>query len=152
MARDAQTQRAAILLESSTDYGIDCVFLTCFDFRFQLFAELLRQGEIRMHRAETLDQADFVLSVTGAAVLLSDVVFFDGSWKDAIEMVTCLHPLVVTAIIADNEDRECLSQASDFGAFAVLWRPFDVSRLRRLIKIANEAAQERAIRTLPAVT
>jgi DNA-binding NtrC family response regulator len=144
MSRDAQSQQASISSAHVTGYSIDCVFLTCFDSRFHFFAELLRQGGIRMHRAETLDQADFFLTVTDATVVLSDVVFLDGSWRDAIKILSYLHPLVVTAVIADEEDRQYLSEAADSGAFAVLWRPFEFAQLRRLIRIAGEAAQQRS--------
>jgi len=46
-----------------------------------------------MHRAETLDEADFLLTVTGATAFVSDVTFPDGTWRDALAMVAEVHPL-----------------------------------------------------------
>ena len=128
----------------ATKHGIDCVFLTCFDSDFHFLANVLL-GSIRMHRAETLEQADFLLTVTEGTVLLTDVSFLDGFWHEAADMLTQFHPVVAFLVLADEVDRQFVSEAPNRGACGVLWKPLDWSQVRRFIRLAHEATEERAI-------
>lgn len=130
-------------LINTAESGIDCVFLTCFDFEFQFLATLLCYANIRMHRAETVEQADFLLTVTSGTVLLTDIVFLDGSWQNAVDMLADVHPLAATVIVADPVDRDFVSEARNRGACAVLWKPFQLEQVRRVIRAAHEATVER---------
>jgi DNA-binding NarL/FixJ family response regulator len=129
----------------ATKHEIDCVFLTCFDSDFYFLANVFPCSEIRMHRAETLEQADFLLIVTGGTVLLTDVSFLDGFWGDAVDMLAQFHPLVAFLVIADGVDRQFVSEAPRRGACGVLWKPLDWSQVRRFIRLLHEATEERAI-------
>jgi DNA-binding NtrC family response regulator len=144
-----QTQAAAPLTweapVDATKSGIDCVFLTCFDSVFHFLANVLLSSGIRMHRAETSEQADFMLTATGGTVLLSDTAFLGGSWADAIDMLAHFHPLVASLVIADRVDRQVVSEASDRGAFGVLWKPLEWGQVCRFIRTAHEATGERMI-------
>jgi FixJ family two-component response regulator len=124
--------------------GIDCVFLTCFDSDFHFHANVLL-GSIRMHRAETLEQADFLLTVTGGTVLLTDVSFLDGFWDEAADMLAQFHPLVAFLVIADEVDRQFVSEAPNRGACGVLWKPVDFVQVGRSIRTAHEITGERTI-------
>jgi hypothetical protein len=125
-------------------YGIDCVFLTCFDSDFSFLANVLL-GSIRMHRAETLEQADFLLTVTCGTVLLTDVSFLDGFWDEAADMLLQFHPLVAFLVIADEVDRQFISEAPNHGACGVLWKPLDFVQVCRSIRMAHEITGERTI-------
>jgi hypothetical protein len=50
--------------------GVDCVFLSCFDHNALFLASMLGQGGIRLHRAHTLEMADFLLLATRGTALL----------------------------------------------------------------------------------
>ena len=65
--------------------GIDCVFLTCFASEFSFLALVLRYSQIRLHRAETLEEADFLLLAIGATAFLTDVTFQCGSHSSVID-------------------------------------------------------------------
>jgi DNA-binding NtrC family response regulator len=123
--------------------GIDCVVLTCFQDEWRTIATLLRYGGVRSHCAETTEQADFLLTVTGSTVLFSDVMFLDGSWVDALRMCAHLHPCVLTFVIADFVDRAFVSDAPDHGACGTLWKPLSILKTQKLIEVADEAARER---------
>ena len=129
----------------ATKHEIDCVFLTCFDSDFYFLANVFPCSEIRMHRAETLEQADFLLIVTGGTVLLTDVSFLDGFWGDAVDMLAQFHPLVAFLVIADGVDRQFVSEAPRRGACGVLWKPLEFIEVRRSIRTAHEASGERVI-------
>ena len=120
-----------------------CVFITCFSHDFKFFQRMLSYSEIRLHRAETVDEADFLLTVTGSKVLISDSVFLDGSWVDALEMLSCVHPRSSFVVAADSVDVGFVGDAVDRGACAVLWKPLDWAQLMRLIRTVHEAALER---------
>jgi DNA-binding NtrC family response regulator len=129
----------------ATKSGVDCVFLTCFDSDFYFLVNVLPGSEIRMHRAETLEQADFLLTVTGGTVLLTDVTFLDGCWDEAVDMLAQFHPLVAFLVIADEVDRRFVSEAPHRGACGVLWKPLELGQVWRFIRTAHEATEERTI-------
>ena len=111
----------------------------------RLGANVLLGSEIRMHRAETLEQADFLLTVTGGTVLLTDASFLDGFWDDAIDMLAHFHPLVASLVVADQVDRDFVSEAPNRGACGVLCKPLEWSQVCRFIRAAHEATGERMI-------
>jgi len=123
--------------------GVHCVFLTCFTHDIEFFQRMLAYSEIRLHQAETLDEADFLLTVTASKVLLSDTVFLDGSWADALEMLSRFHPRSTFLVAADTVDSEFVRDAVNRGACAVLWKPLDWAHLTRWIRTVHEAALER---------
>jgi len=125
--------------------GVDCVFLSCFDHNALFLASMLGQGGIRLHRAHTLEMADFLLLATRGTALVTDTTFLDGSWEDALAMVGQAHPLVATLICADLVDREFVARALERGAFNVLFRPIELDRLRTSIRSAHEVTFERRL-------
>lgn len=128
----------------ATKHAIDCVFLTCFDSDFYFLANVLL-GSTRMHRAETLEQADFLLTVTEGTVLLTDVSFLDGFWHEAADMLAQFHPMVAFLVLADKMDRQFVSEAPSRGACGVLWKPLEWGRACRSIRTAHEASRDRMI-------
>ncbi|MCU1232395.1 MAG: hypothetical protein JWP63_362 [Candidatus Solibacter sp.] len=104
---------------------------------------MLGPSQIRVHGAQTLEMADFLLLATGGTVLLMDTQFADGEWRDALAMTRRVHPQVAPLICADLEDRGLLESAGDLGALDILWRPLEVERLRAGIRAAHEVAIER---------
>jgi DNA-binding NtrC family response regulator len=130
---------------ASRSSGVDCVFLSCFDHNAQFFASMLGPGGIRLHRACTVEMADFLLLATRGTVLVSDTTFLDGSWEDALAMIRTVHPLVATVICADLIDAEFVASAQERGAFAVLWRPVELEQLRSRIRAADELTRERRL-------
>jgi len=96
-----------------------------------------------MHHAESLDQADFLLTVTESTVLLSDVIFVDGFWQRALSMLGDSHPLVTMLVIADPVDRPFLRDLFKRGACGIVWKPFQFEEVKRLIRIVHEASRER---------
>lgn len=122
------------------------MFLTCFRSDFSFLASVLYYSSIRMHRADTLDEADFLLTVTSSTVLLSDTRFLDGSWREALRMVSEVHPHVAALVVADAVERPFLldSDVYALGACGILWKPLWIDRTIDFIRIANEAAENRA--------
>ncbi len=124
---------------------IDCVFLSCFEHDVRFYAGLLAHSGIRLHRADTLEMADFLLLAASGSVLLLDPVFLDGSWEDALLMMRRVHPLVASILCADPVDRRFVSGAGECGAVEVLWRPLDLDRLRASIRSAHEITRDRRL-------
>jgi DNA-binding NtrC family response regulator len=128
---------------ASARVAVDCVVLSCFEHEFLFFASMLGAARIRLHRAETIEMADFPLLATGGTVLITDAAFLDGSWKDAVQMIENVHPLVAVLVHAGHSDDAFLSDAREQGALDVLWRPLDLGRLRSAIWRAHEITLER---------
>lgn len=124
---------------------IDCVYLTCFRSEFSVLAITVQYSGIRLHRAETLEEADFLLTVTGGTVLLTDVAFLDGSWRDALIMAREVHPLAASSIVADSADWPFLEDAYERGACAAIPKPIELTGAIHLIRTLHEAARNRAI-------
>jgi len=123
--------------------GIDCVFLTCMAEDFALFGGLLRVSGIRMHHADTVETADFLLTVTEATVLLSDPLFLDGGWEIAANMIDSYHPSVALLLTVDEGDQYFGDVAARRGVYDVITRPIRLTRLRQSIQGAHAAAQKR---------
>lgn len=124
---------------------IDCVFLSCFDHDVSFYAGLLAYSGVRIHRADTVEMADFLLVATSATVLLLDAVFLDGSWEEALAMMRGTHPLVASVLCADPVDRPFVAGATERGAVDLYWRPFELDRLRASILGAHEITRERRL-------
>jgi DNA-binding NtrC family response regulator len=122
--------------------GIDCVFLTSFDAEFAVFASLLRSCGIRMHRADTIEQADFLLTVTEASVLLSDAFFLEGTWDDAAYMLAVAHPSVALVVVVEEMDGAFRMEALNRGVYDLVSRPLLMSKLRQVIWAARHTARE----------
>jgi DNA-binding NarL/FixJ family response regulator len=125
--------------------GIDCVVLTCFATEFSFLALVLQYSYIRLHRAETVDQADFLLLATGATSFLTDVTFLDGTWCDALRICAENHPLVASVIVADPVDHPYLGDAYARGACGVLWKPVDLVAATEMIRALHQAAVDRKV-------
>jgi DNA-binding NtrC family response regulator len=125
------------------DLYIDCVVLTSFDSEFSFLRNVFRPSGIRMHHAESLEKADFLLTVTESTVLLADVTFADGSWQSALALISDNFPLVTMLVIADRVDRPFLQDLFARGACGVLWKPFDFESARKRIRAVHEASKER---------
>lgn len=125
------------------DLYIDCVVLSSFHSEFTFLQNVFRPSGIRMHHAESLDQADFLLTVTESTVLLSDVVFAGGFWHSALSLLGDRHPLATMLVVADSIDHPFLGDLFNHGACGVIWKPFQFDAVRRLIRTAHEASKER---------
>ena len=123
---------------------IECVALTCFSSEFSTLAAILVYSGIRLYRAETLEEADFYLTVTGATVFLTDVTFLDGTWRDALRMTAETHPPVAALVAAEEVDCPGIADAYKCGACGILWKPVDFIRAIDLIRTVDQAARDRA--------
>lgn len=129
--------------EIPDEHRIECVHLTCFTSSYSFLANVLRYSGIRLHRAETLEEADFLLMVTGSTVLLSDLRFLDGSWQDALIMASEVHPLVASLLIAEPADWPFLAEAYERGACGVLEKTINYAETVHLIRTVHQAVRDR---------
>lgn len=125
--------------------SIDCVVLTSFESEFTFLKSVFRFAGFRMHHAENLEQADFLLIATEATVLLSDVVAADCSWQDVSERLSDYHPLVALLLIADPVDEPFVQDVYTLGGCGVLWKPVQFDLGVKLIRVADEASRERSV-------
>jgi DNA-binding NtrC family response regulator len=126
------------------NFGIECVFLTCYNSDFEVLAVFLRQFGIHMHCAETLEKADFLMTVTDATVLVSDPTFGDGSWQEAAGMIESFHPGAALVVVADEKDSEFRTRALDRGVYILLSKPVRVSSLRQAVQAAHHISLNRS--------
>lgn len=123
---------------------IECVFLTCFAAEYARLATILQYSGIYAHRAETLQEADFYLTVTGATVLVTDVTFMDGTWRDALRMAAETHPVAPPLVAAQEADWPFLPDVFERGAGGILWKPIDFTIAIEMIQTVHQAASDRA--------
>jgi DNA-binding NarL/FixJ family response regulator len=123
---------------------IEAVVLTEFDDRFAFLRNTLGLVGMRVWQARNLYESDFLLTVTGATVLLSDVAVVDCSWHAAVDLLRADHPSTSMIIVADPVDRDYIEPAFEVGVWGVLWLPLQFDRATKLIRAAHEAAEDRA--------
>jgi DNA-binding NtrC family response regulator len=131
--------------QQSAPSRIDVVLLTAFDDEFTFLKNVLGFAAIRVHRADCIEQADFLLLVTEASVLLSDVAMVDCSWRCALHLIRKRYPLVSPIVIADPIDYPFLHDAFRLGSCGVLWKPIEFGLATRMIWAAREASMERRL-------
>src|SRR5579872_1318719 len=96
-----ERNQLAVLQDPETRRGrIECVYLTSFASESSFLTSVLQYSGVRMRAARSLEEADFLLTVTGGTAFLADVTFFDGCWRDALDMAGQMHPLVGSLIVA----------------------------------------------------
>jgi DNA-binding NtrC family response regulator len=125
------------------DLYINCVVMSSFRSEFTYLHNVFRPSGIRMHHAQSIDEADFLLTVTESTVLLADIVFADGSWQSALRLLRDQYPLVTMLVIADPIDQPFLRDLYGRGACGILWKPFDFQAARTMIRAVHEASKER---------
>ena len=125
------------------DLFINCVVLSAFQSEFTFLRNVFRFAGLRLHHAESLDQADFLLTVTDSTVLASDVAFEGGSWQSVLGMLRENHPMVPLLVMAGPVDAPFLQDLFDRGACGVIWRPFDFESVRKQLRVLHEASRER---------
>lgn len=123
---------------------IHCVYLTPLVWEFAAITGILRFSSIRAIRADTLDEADFVLTVTGADVLLCDITFIDGTWRDALRL-TQVHPNLELLLVADPVDAPSLGDTRPMGIGEIVWKPVEPERAVSAIRRSANAALQHAI-------
>ena len=104
------------------DLYIDCVILSSFGSEFTFLRNVFRLTGIHMHHAESLEEADFLLTATGSTVLLADVAFADGTWKNALDLLRERHPIVAMLVIAELIDKPFLEELFTLGGCGIVWK------------------------------
>jgi DNA-binding NtrC family response regulator len=121
------------------DLYVNCVILSSSRSEYTFLRNVFRLAGLRFHHAESLEQADVLLTTTGSTVLLADVLFENGSWRGAPGMLSKRHPFVPMLVIADPADCPFLKDLFDRGACGVVWKPFEFEIIRRQIRTLHEA-------------
>ncbi len=116
--------------------GLDCVFLTSSEPQLQAVSRLLPRNGVRIHHAAILEQAEFLLGVTRATVLLTDAEFLDGTWEDAISMLKS-HPQVALVVTSAQADERLWIDALERGAYDLIVQPFAGEEVRRILENAH---------------
>jgi len=137
------TPNRLVRQKQSIDPFIDCVLLSSFEGEFSFLRNVFRTAGIRVHHAESISEADFLLTVTGSTVLLSDVIYEGGYWQSALALLSKGHPLVTMLVIADPADEPFVQDVFVRGACGVIWKPFQFESVSRQISAVHEASQER---------
>jgi hypothetical protein len=123
---------------------IECVFLTSSHADVAAVARLVSASGIRIHHARTLEQADFMLLVSGAKVLLADA---GAAWSEAQDMLARVHP-GTELVLAVADWSESWADA----AYEVVQKPFGAEELKRTLTNAHAVARARSARRRRAVT
>lgn len=120
---------------------ITCVFLTPSEQEFDALRRLLAPTTIRIHHAATLEQARFTLTATRTAVVLTEIAFPDGDWKDAKDMLAQLVPRVELVVAALHADEGFWLDVLDGGAYDLVLKPFRAEEVRRILENAESHAK-----------
>ena len=123
----------------------DCVILTALESEFSFLKSTLLFAGFRAHRAETLEELDFLLIATGAKVLLSDTLTPTCTWRCAAGLIAGRHPYVAMLLIAEPVDAAYLTDAYARGVCGVIWKPIEFDAATDLIRAAHQAARDRIL-------
>ena len=124
--------------------AFECVYLTSSEYDFRNASLSLGAAGILLHRAAILEQAEFLLGVTGAGVLLSELEFLDGNWRDAKGMLSQCHPEAALLVSVSQADERILTEVLERGGHGVILKPFRADDLRCTLATAQIRAKSGA--------
>jgi DNA-binding response OmpR family regulator len=116
---------------------VKCVFLPPSESEFRAATGVVNTTRITLYHAATLEQAAFQLTRTGANVLLAELAVPDGSWEDALQMLSLSYPRVVLVVAAARADERLRIHVLERGAFDLIEKPFRTDELQRSIESAD---------------
>lgn len=121
-------------------YELSCIYLTSCSQAAKRASTLAATAQIRIHHANSLDNAKALLQATKARIILADVTFEKGSWEDAVRMASLL-PLRVTLVLVSRfVDQRLWIDALEGGAYDLILEPFHADELRCILGNAHLSA------------
>jgi response regulator of citrate/malate metabolism len=121
-------------------YRFSCVYLTSCSQAADLASTLAAAAQIRILRANSLDNAKARLLATKARVILVDVSFEKGEWEDAVRMAARLPLRVALVLVSRFVDHRLWIDALEGGAYDVIFEPFQADELRYILGNAHLTA------------
>jgi len=116
------------------------VFLTPFSPDAETVSRELACTSMRVHHATSLAQAENLLELTQAHVLVAETIFAGGNWEDAVELLSERHPNVALVVTAAHADERLWAEAINRGAYDLIPKPFYGPELCRILESANSYA------------
>jgi DNA-binding NtrC family response regulator len=116
--------------------GFSCVYLTSSASAAALASKLLESAQIRIHHSTGLEGAHERLKATQSRVLLTDVAFQAGHWRDALRMAATL-PGTALVVVSRLADERLWIGALERGAYDLILWPFRADELRRVLENAH---------------
>jgi len=117
--------------------GFSCVYLTSSIPAADLASRMLEAAQIHIHRSTGLDDAKALLKATRSHVLLTDVAFEKGSWRDALRMARLLPLRTALVVVSRVADERLWIGALDSAAYDLILEPFHADELRRILEHAH---------------
>jgi DNA-binding response OmpR family regulator len=114
-----------------------CVYLTFSSCAAEIALALLDSAQIHIHHSTTLDDAEGRLQATRSQILLTDVWFERGSWKDALRMAARLPLRTVVVLVSHIADERLWLDALECGAYDLILKPFHAEEMRRILENAH---------------
>jgi DNA-binding NtrC family response regulator len=96
---------------------------------------MVKSAQIDIHHSTGLEDAKARLTATRSCVLLTDVVFERGTWRDALQM-TALLPRTALVVVSRLLDERLWIGALERGAYDMILKPFQADELRRVLENA----------------
>jgi DNA-binding NarL/FixJ family response regulator len=121
-------------------YRFSCVYLTSCSQAADLVSTLAATAQIRIHHANSLDNAKARIQATKARVILADVAFDKGDWKDAARMAAHLPFQVALVLVSRFVDHWLWIDALEGGAYDLISQPFRADELRCILANAHLSA------------
>ncbi len=118
-----------------------CIFLAGSQGEWQFVAGLMKPAGIRVHYAASVEEADRLMTLRDAAVLLADVEAPGCGWEDAMNMLNREHPTAALVLASREADEGFWIDVLDKGAYDLIRKPFVASELRRILENANAHAR-----------
>jgi DNA-binding response OmpR family regulator len=107
---------------------------------------VLHHADWKITRASDVGEATFILQEHPPSVILCERDLPDGNWKDVLDQAAQhKHPAMVLVISAHADD-SLWAEVLNLGGYDVLMKPFDVSEVTRVIRLAWQRWRQRALK------
>jgi len=130
--------------------GFGCVYLTRSVRQAELTSTLVESAQIRIYHAAGLADARERLTLTRSRVLLTDIAFERGDWKNALQMTVRLRPSTALVVAARLADERLWLDVLERGAYDLILKPFHKEDLCRVLENAHSHALMGGLRHITA--
>jgi DNA-binding response OmpR family regulator len=107
---------------------------------------VLRHADWKITAASDLAEASLILQERAPSVILCERNLPDGNWKDLLDQAAeHMNPARVLVISAHADD-SLWAEVLNLGGYDVLIKPFDVSEVTRVVRLAWQRWRGRALK------
>jgi DNA-binding response OmpR family regulator len=132
-------------LETSLD-SISILLVSPYQKDHTNLRHVLHHADWKITRASDLGEATLILHERAPSVILCERDLPDGNWKDLLDQAAQHKNPAMVLVISAHADNGLWAEVLNLGGYDVLMKPFDVSEVTRVVRMAWQRWRGRTLK------